>query len=269
MKHLLTRTAVLALAVSGSSAFAQESVAPEETGLFATKNFSATVALTNQYMFRGISNSDGPAIQGSFDWTYNGWFLGAWASNTEFSDGNLEIDYYGGYRWSWSGLDMVVQGIGYTFPGEDKCCSEGLDPAGVDADYAEVNIGVSHTFPGQLAPSVSVNYFYSPDTFGEDGDNHTVTGGFGLTLPQEFGLYANIGYTDFEGDKVTGAIGGYDYVFFSVGVNKTIKGFKLDLGYVGTDESSDLETVYPKLPGSDNPRDLITGEVVFSVSHSF
>jgi hypothetical protein len=36
--------------------------AEEESGPFAVQNFSSTIYLTNQYMFRGISNSDGPAI---------------------------------------------------------------------------------------------------------------------------------------------------------------------------------------------------------------
>lgn len=47
-----------------------------ESGPFASQNFSSTIYLMNDYRFRGISNSDGPAIQGSLDWTYNGFYLG-------------------------------------------------------------------------------------------------------------------------------------------------------------------------------------------------
>ncbi len=272
MKTRLTHGACLTLIALGAHAASAQESAPAETGLFASDNFSATVALTNQYMFRGISNTDGPAIQGSLDWGYKGFFVGAWASNTEFSDGNIEIDYYGGYQWSWNALDFTLQGIYYTFPGEEENFSEGFDPGfGVETDYGEVNIGVAHTFQSQLSPTVAVNYYYSPDTFGEDGDAHTVEGNFGLTLPAEFGLYANVGYSDTEGDKSSGAQGGVEYVYFSVGVTKEIKGFTLDLGYQGTDNSSSLETFYPDAPigGGDNFRDLIDGYVVFSVSRTF
>ncbi len=269
MKTLITSVAALAFAVFSATAWSEEA-APEETGPLAASNFTGTVWLTNQYMFRGISNSDGPAVQGSVDWTYNGFFLGAWGSNTEFSDGNLEIDYYGGYRWSWSGLDFTLQGIYYSYPGEDDDSTEGLDPGfGVETDYGEVNVGIAHTFEGSVAPSIGLNWYYSPDAFGEDGENHTVQGSLGLTLPGDFGLYGNVGWTDFEGDMSTEALGGYDYVYFSVGISKVVKGFKLDLGYYGTDESTDLENVYVEVPGDDNFRDLIEGEVVFTVSRSF
>ena len=176
---------------------------------------------------------------------------------------------------------MTLQGIYYAYPSEDEGGTEGLDPIGVETDYFEANIGASHTFEGQLAPSISANYYFSPDTYGEDGNAHTVQGGFGLTLPGEIGFYANIGYSDIEGDESSGrAIGlfqqdgtpldGYDWVYFSVGVNKVFKGFKFDLGYHGTDESDDLETFYgPPAPPFENYRELIEGEFVFTVSRSF
>jgi uncharacterized protein (TIGR02001 family) len=278
IKTVVRGATVFALAAFGVLGHCEEA-APEETGPFATDNFSSTIYLTNEYMFRGISNSDGPAIQGSVDWTYSGFFLGAWASNTEFSDANFEIDYYGGYRWTLGGVGMTVQGIYYTYPSEDNSGTEGLDPgfvdangapAGPDADYAEVNLGASYTFPSMLAPSVSANYYYSPDTFGEDGESHTVQGGFGLTLPAEIGFYANVGWNDTEGDESSGFLGGFEYVYFSVGVNKVLKGFKFDIGYHGTNESDSLEAFYgPPAPPFGNFRELIEGEFVFTVSRSF
>ena len=281
MKRILTGLTAISLVALSAAGRCDEAVAapaaPAETGPFATGNFSSTLSFTTNYMFRGISNSDGPAIQGSFDWTYEGFFLGAWGSNTEFSDSNLEIDYYGGYRWGWSGLDFVLQGIWYTFPGDNKDTSDGFDPAGgLNTNYAEANVGVSHTFEGEVAPSVGVNVFYSPDTFAEDGGNITVQGNFGLTLPAAIGAYAVVGYTKFDGDLVTGlpeGLGGYDYLYFQVGVNKVVKGFKLDLSYVGTDKSTSLEGAYANVPtrlgSGDNFRDLIDSQVVFSVSRTF
>ena len=67
-------------------------------------SFSAEVAGTTDYTFRGISQTnEGPAIQGSFGWSkdFNAGgqkinaFASAWASNVDFSDGDnahIEID---------------------------------------------------------------------------------------------------------------------------------------------------------------------------------
>jgi uncharacterized protein (TIGR02001 family) len=277
--------------LTSASVLAQEAAtapAPEETGLLAAKNFSTTIWLTTDYMFRGISNSDGPAIQGSLDWTYNGFYLGAWASNTEFSDSNFEIDYYGGYKWTWADIGFNVGGIYYTYPGEHKHLSEGFDPGSVlgpDADYFEALIGASYTFTNApLAPSIGIQYNYSPDSFGSEGDAHAVQGSLGFTLPYEIGLYGNIGYQEIAGDEITGKAArnaglwaptpyhnGYDYVYFAVGLNKTLKGFKFDISYQGTDEPRVLKDAYADvvLPGGGNPRDLIEGRVVFQVSRSF
>ena len=113
MKRSLIASAIL-LACSSAPVFAQEAAA--DAGPLAAANFSSTLAFTTNYMFRGISNADGPAVQGSMDYTYNGFFAGAWGSNTEFSDANFEIDFYGGYRFSYTGLDFTLQGLYYMYP---------------------------------------------------------------------------------------------------------------------------------------------------------
>jgi len=79
----------LALAVAaalGASTAARADGEMTADKIFAKENFTANVAMTTDYRFRGISNSDGFAVQGGMDWGYEGMFLGAWASNTEFSD---------------------------------------------------------------------------------------------------------------------------------------------------------------------------------------
>lgn len=267
MKHSLLISSLLLSCAATTPAIAQDAAA-EETGALAGKNFSSTLAFTTNYMFRGISNADGPAVQGSFDYTYSGFFAGAWASNTEFSDANFEVDFYGGYRFSQMGLDFTLQGIYYAYPGDDKNATEGFDPIGVDANYGELNLGVSHTFEGQLTPTFGFNYFYSPDTFGEDGASHTVQFNGGLTLPIGVGLYANLGYNTTAGDKSSGALGGYSYIYYSAGANYVVKGFKLDVGYVGTDLSESLKEFYPNT-SPDNFRKLVEGEVVFTISRTF
>lgn len=265
MKRSLIASAIL-LACSSAPVFAQEAAA--DAGPLAAANFSSTLAFTTNYMFRGISNADGPAVQGSMDYTYNGFFAGAWGSNTEFSDANFEIDFYGGYRFSYTGLDFTLQGLYYMYPGEDESGSEGFDPIGVEADYGELNLGVSHTFAGQLTPTVGFNYFYSPEAFGEDGSAHTFQFNGGVTLPMGVGLYGVFGYSTTEGDKSSGALGGVSYQYFQAGGNYVVKGFKLDVSYVGTDLSESLKEFYLNT-SPDNFRKLVEGEVVFTISRTF
>jgi uncharacterized protein (TIGR02001 family) len=62
---------------------------------------TANVNLTSNYKFRGQDQGTlkywSPAIQGGFDWTQNGFYLGNWDSNVSFG-GDIEMDLYGGYR---------------------------------------------------------------------------------------------------------------------------------------------------------------------------
>ncbi len=322
MKRSSLATAILAAFCAAGVAQAEEAASG---GAFAAENFSATVKLASDYRARGISNSDGAAIQGSVDWGYNGFFLGAWASNTEFSDANIEIDYYGGYGWSWAGVDFTLQGIYYSFPGEDPKLTEGLDPPGfdptiggptafpeptaflnggpvgavqpfsgqlpdIDADYFEINIGVSKTFEMAWSPSVGVNYHYSPDFFGEDGDGHHVGLSFGFTLPFGLSPYINAGHQEVEGDEFSAYFGtpdGYDWDYFQIGASYDVVGFTLDLSWVWATPGGDcggagqqlcawnggMDTFYNDYSyaaeGNTSYKDLTDDEVVFTISRSF
>jgi uncharacterized protein (TIGR02001 family) len=58
------------------------------------KNISGSVWLTTDYVFRGLSNTDeNPAAQGSLDYTFKGFYVGIWGSNSDLSDAGIEIDY--------------------------------------------------------------------------------------------------------------------------------------------------------------------------------
>ena len=49
---------------------------------------SANVSFASDYIWRGMTQSDGPAIQGGFDYEADGGFYaGIWGSNVNFNDG--------------------------------------------------------------------------------------------------------------------------------------------------------------------------------------
>lgn len=321
MNRLLSSATALILAGAAGSALADEAKA---TSMFAAENFSANAMITSDYRFRGISNSDGPAAQGGFNWAFEGFTAGVWGSNTEFSDGNVEVDIFAGYGWNYVGVDMHVNLLYYMFPGESGMESQGLDPPGfdpslglrpgdagtafpaappgqvqpyagelpnIDAAYFEVNFGIAKTFEGiALTPTLGFDYNYSPDYFGEDGAGHYVQGSLAASLPYGIGFAFKTGYQDVEGDEFSAYFAtpdGYNWWWFSVGVNKEVLGFLLDVSYYWVDNGDQcgnlggaackwnggMATFYNdyaySAEGGTSYRDLTRDEVVFSISRSF
>jgi len=242
-----TSTFLLASAITLASSGAMAEDSPHE--------FSANIALTTDYMYRGISQtSEEPAIQGGFDYTYTpfGFYAGIWASNLDFEDGDtsIEIDYYGGFAGEFAnGISWDIGGLYYQYPGTDA-------DAGADFDFVEAYGSLGYTFSDvQFEPSFGVGVAYSPDFFGEDDDGVYVYGSLDLSLPMDFGLSFLVGHQDVDGDKTTGPAG-FDYTHYVVGVNKSWNIFGFDLSYYDTSDKTDC--------GGD-----ICEAVVFTVSSSF
>ncbi len=224
----------------------------------APENISGSVWLTTDYVFRGISNTDeNPAVQGSLDYTFKGFYIGIWGSNTSFTDAAIEIDYYGGYAGAFGNLGYDVMVIYYTYP------DGGDDP---EPNYFEAHLGLTYTFAGiPLTPTIGAGYDYSPDFFGEDGDAHHVNGILELSLPYLFTLSGEVGYQEVEGDESTGdgqgmdGGDGFDYVYWKIGLAKEIpKWFTLDLSYYKTD--NDAENFFG---------DIADSRFVFTVTRTF
>lgn len=214
--------------------------------------FSANVGLFTDYLFRGISQTNGnPAVQGGFDYSYDTGsfadpYVGVWASNVDFgnNDENIEIDFYGGFTGEFSGgLGWDAGVLYYHYPASDELAG--------DPDYIEGYGGLSYTFAGTLEPTISTYFYYSPDFFGETGDAIYVTPTLDLSLPHGFGLSFGYGYQDVDD------IG--DYQHWNVGLSKDIGIFSLGLTYSDTFDNDDFCTGI----------DLCDDTLVFSVSSSF
>jgi len=228
-----------ALLVFVSGLFVVGQSTADDNGPRAKTNFSGTATITTDYVFRGLSQTkEDPAVQASFDYKHpSGLFLGAWASNVDetISEGNIEIDVYGGYRGQlFENLSYDLSIIYYWYPGA------GHDP---DWDYVELHGGLNYAFASlPLEPNVGVGFNYSPDFYGEDGNAYYYSGTLRFTLPYSFGLGFELGYQDVEGDRTTGngrgldAGDGYDYLFWKIGLSKEVLGFNLDVSYYDTNE---------------------------------
>src|SRR6476661_782911 len=131
-----------------------------------TPAVTGNISLVSDYRFRGIDQTFGkPAIQGGFDYSHaSGVYLGNWNSNVNqgagYPGGNIEMDFYGGYKKAFGDLGLDVGFIYYYYPGTDP-----------KIDNKEVYIGGSWKF-------LSVKWFYSlADYFKVKGDNGADTKG--------------------------------------------------------------------------------------------
>ncbi|MGQ0593184.1 MAG: TorF family putative porin [Gammaproteobacteria bacterium] len=230
-----------------SMACAQE----EESPHLAT----GTVAFATDYLFRGISQTDRhPAVQGSMDYSYKPWgaYVGVWGSNVDTitSDGELELDFYGGFRGEFggTGIGWDVGAIGYIYPGDD------LDP---EKDYVEAKAGASYTFKDvPLTPSATFTGYGSPDGYLESGAAYYLDGNFGLSLPYELLLAFHVGYANAEDIVIDDE--NEDVIDWRIGISRTVYGFGLNLSYSDTADGDDY------CLGSTN----CNGTVVFMVSRS-
>ena len=214
---------------------------------FAEENFSASVWLTSDYIYRGASFSDeDPAVQASLDWGYGSWYAGVWGTNIELGgfdegvvsptegpessndpDSSIEYDIYVGYANSAGPIDYDAMLIYYWFPN---------DRGSLEVDVLEFWLTLSHTFAdAQFSPTVGVFGAYSPDFFYEDGDSIYGKAFLALDLGSGFGLDFAVGVQDVDGDELTGK-DGYAYTHWEAGLSTAVKGFGIDLRYHDTNE---------------------------------
>jgi len=189
---------------------------------------SANVALTSDYKFRGISQSDeSAAIQGGFDLTHSsGFYIGTWGSSVDFDtngdglDGSLELDYYLGYGASinddWS-YDVGV--LYYDYPGDD---------GDLEGDYVEVYGSVSWK-------DLTVGVNYSDDYYAETDEFWYLYADYSFGLPYDISLDLHVGYNMLEEDGGFLATDEDAYTDYSIGFTKGFMGVDFSIAYVGTD----------------------------------
>ena len=187
---------------------------------------TGNVALATDYAFRGVSQSDGPAVQGGFDVAFgdSGLYAGTWASNINFGGGSdLELDVYGGYKFALGGVAMDVGVLGYLYPNAQD--------DGAELDYWEVYAKPSIALTEQF--TLGAGIYYSPEFTGESGDGlyYEVNGAFAVS--PELALSGAVGKQSVDTD---GFFAGEDeYTTWNVGGTYSAFGLGFDLRYHGTD----------------------------------
>jgi uncharacterized protein (TIGR02001 family) len=203
-----------------SMAGAAASVLAATMTIAQAQEFSANLGVTNNYVWRGITQSDDDfAVQGGADVAFdNGLSAGIWASNVDWGVGDIEVDIYGNYAIPLA--DMVTGNIGvigYLYPDQ---------PSGAEANFVEFNAGVDFA----LDPiTLSGDIYFSPDVAGDT--TWYFSGGASVPVGEMFGLYGSVGYYEWETGTDT-----FDY---AIGASVSIQMFTLSAGYHGTDLAGD------------------------------
>jgi uncharacterized protein (TIGR02001 family) len=261
---MLKNKLLVAALVSAFSASAMADDAPAAPA----SPFSTNVALTTNYLYRGISQTGGkPAIQGGFDYANaNGLYIGTWGSSISWlSDGGaaanagLELDTYGGYRSTAGALGYDVGFLRYNYPGT-------YAPGATKGDTNEIYGKLTYSY-------FYVKYSYSlGDTFGvpdASGTNYVdITGTYPIP-DTTYTLAAHYGKQSYSGSsaKYNAAIasGSPTYSDYNISVSKDLtNGYAASLTYSNTNATAFYNsTVY----GTTNK--LGKGVAVLALSRTF
>src|SRR3954464_8485554 len=119
MRKYIVPLALAASALASDIASAQQAAAPVPSPV------AGNMTLVSEYRFRGIDQTFGkPAIQGGFDYSHeSGIYLGNWNSNVSqgagYPGGNIEMDFYGGWKKAFGDFGLDLGAIYYYYPGSD------------------------------------------------------------------------------------------------------------------------------------------------------
>jgi len=245
MRKTVLTTALAAAAAMPGLAAAQAS---------SPHSISGNMGIFSDYRFRGLSQTfEQPAIQGGIDYSHSsGFYLGNWDSNINglvYTDGSIEMDFYGGYKFNAGPIGMDVGLLQYYYPGAKNSAGDKYD-----------------TLEGYVAGSwkwFTVKYSYAlSDFFGlqnSDGSGYLDIG-FAMEVAPKLTLVAHYGNQSVKGFSAA------DYSDYKVGVSYDLAGWALGAAYIGTDADS---AIYSITNAAGETKDLGKGTVVVSVSKSF
>ncbi len=281
------------LALSLATAFALPGFASAQSAAPAAApsdhTFTGNVGLFSEYRFRGISQTFAkPALQGGFDYAHSsGLYLGNWNSNVSsgagFPSGNLEMDFYGGWKKSWGDFGLDVGYIYYYYPGSDANLTSGTAITNPRAgggthtgtvDNKEIYIGGSWKW-------LSAKYFHSVGDYfsqpGTKGSNYLDLGA-NLDLGNGWGVNGHVGSFRLKGWSIGTDATNANYTDWKVGVTKDLSGWIIGASYIDTNGKGSCNPANPGYYCFNNSipfgagvktKDAGKGVVVLSVSKSF
>lgn len=299
MRKTLLATSIVAAFALPSVSYAQATAAAAPAS---PHTVTGNVGLFTDYRFRGISQTfKQPALQGGFDYAHSsGLYLGTWASNVyggtnasamgvNYFNGNMEWDFYGGYKFEAAkDLNLDAGLLYYAYPG----AKWGV-PTRDKYDNTEIYLGASYKW-------FSAKYSYAlSDYFGANGNTmgtrtYPVTGACGINSAgvatatclgntnagSKGSQYLDLGAT-FEiggGYNLVAHVGSLkvknyssmNYTDYKIGITKDWVGLTWGAAYIATNAKADLyRTAKIEGGGTLNVKDTSNGALILSVAKTF
>jgi uncharacterized protein (TIGR02001 family) len=210
-RHVLAVLCAAPLLLNANFASSEEVAAAEAAPAEPTSPWSLSfnLGLYSEYMFRGVSLSDGPAIQGGIDLGHSsGFYVGTWWSNIDkeftghgdgFSGGNkLETDWYFGWAKTFeNGFGLNLLGNYYYYPDREDSFSAGN--FGRKQDTFEMSAALTYKWLTYTFYYIPTDYYGAAKDGTKDGSSDTDGATynelkFNYTLPGDFNLLAKVGY---------------------------------------------------------------------------
>jgi uncharacterized protein (TIGR02001 family) len=290
------RKTLLALAVASAVtlpglAGAQDK--KEEAKPASPHTITGNLGLFSSYRFRGIDQTFGkPALQGGIDYSHSsGFYLGNWNSNVNegagFPAGNLEMDFYGGWKNTWGDWGLDVGAIYYYYPGTDANVANGtqfINPRNA-TDIHTGKIDNKEIYIGGSWKWISLKYFHAIDDYfslpGTKGSHY-----WDLSATYDLGggwnILGHVGQFKLKGWSTGTDLTNGDYTDWKIGVTKDISGWVFGAAYIDTSAKGSCNAANPgfycfanQLPNAGiggagtKFKDAGRGIVVLSVSKTF
>lgn len=192
------------------------------TSAFAVEGLSANVGASNNYLWRGVSQTDdGAAISGGLDYEdKSGFYAGTWASNIDFGDdASYELDFYLGFGGDMGDFSYDLGYIYYAYP----------DSAEVDSSN-EYDFGEIYGAIGYEAFTLTAFYGVNNDDGAEFADSSLyITGDAEFEVSPGLAVTLHVGSYTFDDEDVA-----EDYIEYAVSLSKN--GFTFGLSDTDIDD---------------------------------
>jgi uncharacterized protein (TIGR02001 family) len=263
-RQVLSALCAAPLLLSSAFAYADEAAAPaaEAAAPAAAEapkepaspfTLSFNIGLYSEYIFRGVSLSDGPTVQGGIDLGHSsGFYVGTWWSGIDkdftghgdgFSAGNrLETDWYFGWAKTFeNGIGVNFLGNYYYYPDREDSAAL-VDGNGNKQDTFEVSAALSYKWFTYTFYYIPTDYYGASKDFTKDGTSDTDGATynelkFNYALPiGDLNFLAKVGYQhtpNLLGSQGDVAIG-LNRSFSIPSAGKPIEGFNAGAYYTNT-----------------------------------
>lgn len=197
------------------------------TNFASAADVSGYLVGTTDYVYRGVSQSDGhAALQGGLDVGFDsGVFFGAWASTVDITtpvdhERQHELRVYAGYGFDLNDeLRLVLNTVAYRYPGAD---------GNVDYENHETSVSLG------VLDQYWIEYAYSPNLYNTGRDTHNIELFSEWMVGDAYSVSAGVGH--FRIDRPVSNIAS-DSLYWQLGVTRSFSRIDVDVRYHDSEEA--------------------------------